>query len=596
AARHRSLEAAIDWSYRLLSAAEQRLFSRLSIFQGGWTLPAAEQVCAGDGVEAGAVVGLLGSLVDKSMVVAETAATGGTRYRLLETLREFGRERLAEGGEAEGVGDRHTDYFVRLAEDAGAGMDTPDEPAWVARLGPEEDNLFAAMQRSLARDAGAAALRIGGALTSYLADVARRRSEWSDLMARALDQHPEVSPAQQGRVLCQMAKDFVMSNKYDRARVTADEAVRLARASGDRAQIGRALAAQGFCLDGDAQRASYEAAVQLARETGDIESAKSMCWLANIESPEAARALLLEYRDMGLKRGSLGVQALVAHSLGLLATSLGDPAEAVRQWEAELRLVKGIGWQFNRILTLQNLASASWSLGAYPRAAALLDEGLDITLRSGWLLNLALAFRMQGTLAWRQGDYAEAEASFRESNASASRWNSPVTLAVTDVWRTRLARDTGDLAQARAQGEQALATLKEGGKAGTFQVALSQAGLASVAHRQDDLAGAVALYQDALRAMRHDRGLMELRDVLEGLGLALGAAGDTALSLRLLGLAAGKLAAFGIVRPVPEQGFYDQELKRLKAEADPDAFAQAWEAGQALTFEEAIAEALGEVQ
>jgi predicted ATPase len=107
--RHQTLRATLDWSYGLLSEPEQRLFERLSVFAGGWTLEAAEAVGSGDPVETDQVVNLLGRLVDKSLVVAEPTAEHGPRYRLLETLRQYAAERLAERDEQQVVQQRHAD-------------------------------------------------------------------------------------------------------------------------------------------------------------------------------------------------------------------------------------------------------------------------------------------------------------------------------------------------------------------------------------------------------------------------------------------------------------------------------------------------------
>ena len=108
----------MDWSYDLLSEPERRLFNRLSVFAGGWTLEAAEAVCSGDGIEPDDVLDLLLQLVRKSLVVAEESRDGAERYRLLETLRQYAHERLTEAGEVETVHGRHANCYLALAEEA----------------------------------------------------------------------------------------------------------------------------------------------------------------------------------------------------------------------------------------------------------------------------------------------------------------------------------------------------------------------------------------------------------------------------------------------------------------------------------------------
>ena len=117
-ARQRTLEATVDWSYELLSDAERRLLARLTVFSGGWTLEAAEHVCSDDGIDQSEVLDLLSHLVDKSLVVVEESASGERRYRLLETIRQYGRDRLFRSGEAVAVGARHFECFLALARRA----------------------------------------------------------------------------------------------------------------------------------------------------------------------------------------------------------------------------------------------------------------------------------------------------------------------------------------------------------------------------------------------------------------------------------------------------------------------------------------------
>jgi predicted ATPase len=175
AARHQTLRATIDWSWELLEGPDRRLWRRLSVFSGGFTLPAAEAVCGGDGLDpAGVLEGLVG-LVDRSVVVA----VGGSpaRFGLLESLRAYGAERLAEAGEAEAVADRHTAFFLDLAEQGGHGYDQ----RWLRRVAGEDDNLRAVLDRAMAAPDPDTALRLAGALGRYWAaehhDEGRRRLE-----------------------------------------------------------------------------------------------------------------------------------------------------------------------------------------------------------------------------------------------------------------------------------------------------------------------------------------------------------------------------------------------------------------------------------
>jgi predicted ATPase/DNA-binding SARP family transcriptional activator len=160
--RQQTLRATIDWSWELLDDTDRRLLRRLSVFSGGWTVAAAEAVCGGDGLEPGEVLNGLFRLVDRSLVVA--AGGDPARFRLLETLRAYGAERLAEAGETQAVAARHTAWSLELAEEA-AGHRTARP--WLRRVAADYDNLRAALDRAVAAPDPDTALRLAGALGWY---------------------------------------------------------------------------------------------------------------------------------------------------------------------------------------------------------------------------------------------------------------------------------------------------------------------------------------------------------------------------------------------------------------------------------------------
>lgn len=147
--RHRTLRATIDWSHDLLSEAEKLLFRRLSVFTGGFTLVAAEEVCAGGVIEESEVLELLSCLVDKSLVMVVMASHGGpaheARYRMLQTIRQYSSEELQGSGEMKDIRRRHADFFLDLAEEAEPAMVGPEQAAWLERLEREHDNTRVAL-------------------------------------------------------------------------------------------------------------------------------------------------------------------------------------------------------------------------------------------------------------------------------------------------------------------------------------------------------------------------------------------------------------------------------------------------------------------
>jgi predicted ATPase/DNA-binding XRE family transcriptional regulator len=257
-ARQQTLRATVDWSYGLLDPDERRLFDRLSVFAGGFTLEWAESVCAGDGLVEDEVLDVLLRLVDKSLVAAEEGEGGELRYRLLETLRAYGQERLAAGGGTAALQARHARYYLALAERAERGMRGPGMTRWLDRLDPEYANLTAALDWSLpiARspsdiDPGDATigLRLSGALWLFWF---LRGHRWAGMqwMERALARAPEATPAR-AKALRNARHLSNEVGDYGRTLALLEEGLTLSRLVDERADLADTLCEAGACTRGE---------------------------------------------------------------------------------------------------------------------------------------------------------------------------------------------------------------------------------------------------------------------------------------------------------------------------------------------------------
>jgi predicted ATPase/DNA-binding NarL/FixJ family response regulator/transcriptional regulator with XRE-family HTH domain len=217
-ARQQTLRATLEWSHELLDEPERRVFERLSIFAGGWTLEAAEAVCAGEGVEPEAVLDLLSHLVHHSLVLAELV-DGVPRYRLLETLRQLARERLDQRVDAAATRDQHAEFFTTLAEQAASAMLGPDESIWLDRLEREHDNLRAALRRLIDERAVADAQRLAGALGRFWffhGHLAEGRAWLAGVLAM-----PGAAQPTRGRAACQFGSSVLAMAQGDRLEAEA---------------------------------------------------------------------------------------------------------------------------------------------------------------------------------------------------------------------------------------------------------------------------------------------------------------------------------------------------------------------------------------
>jgi non-specific serine/threonine protein kinase len=266
-ARQRTLEATVDWSYELLTDVERRLLARLSVFSGGWTLEAAEQVCGGRGIEERDILDLLARLVDKSLVIVDEAGSE-PRYRLLETIRQYARDRLVQSGEIASLGHAHLDYFLALARDAEPELIGRNQAAWLGRLGVEHDNLRTSLDWSLAEPARRAD---GLALAVCLWWFWTKRDYYSEgrqRLERALAAQDDVPAAVEARALIGLVHLASFAGDFEACRAIADRALVAARTAADGWAEAYALDFAAILeVEGGGDRAR---ARQLAQEAHDV--------------------------------------------------------------------------------------------------------------------------------------------------------------------------------------------------------------------------------------------------------------------------------------------------------------------------------------
>lgn len=267
--RQQTLETSVAWSYDLLDEAERLLLCRLSVFAGGFSFDAAERVGAGALIEPRAVMDLLAHLIDKSLVQADAVHTG-ERYRLLETIRMFARDRLVESGEANTTRARHCDYFVALSETAEPALALADGPLWLARLEAEHDNLRAALEWADANGQVEWQLRMLGALTLFF-ELRAHLGEGGRWFARALGADGAPSSIR-ARALWGAAHVAGYGGDFVTASTRAAQALAMAEELGDDRVRARALNHIGFVQmwsEPGLALEEFKVSVQLGRQTGD---------------------------------------------------------------------------------------------------------------------------------------------------------------------------------------------------------------------------------------------------------------------------------------------------------------------------------------
>ena len=268
--RQRTLEATVAWSYDLLSERQRALFDQLSVFAGGWTLDAAETVCASAGLEARHVADDLAALVDKSLVVRDPAG-GRSRYRLLETLRQYGRDRLREANKAAAVRDAHLSWAVGLAENAEQHLDGFEQAAWLDVLECELDNLRAALEWAITSRNAEAGLRLASITTGSLWTWRSHVPEGQRWLQRLLTTPAEVAATMRAKGLLAAGRVDFQAGQWPRGVNLCAQSRDLYREVGDGAGEARALIWLAFnrwgIADNDEIGDILTAAIDVARRT-----------------------------------------------------------------------------------------------------------------------------------------------------------------------------------------------------------------------------------------------------------------------------------------------------------------------------------------
>lgn len=343
--RQRTLHATMDWSHELLSEQERILFRRLSVFAGGFTLEAAESVCAGEDLERNEVLDLLSHLVDKSLVIM-WEERAGTRYRLLETVRQYGRERLKESEEA--VGHRHASYFVGLAEEAEVELSGSDQARQLTLLQTEHDNFRAALSWSLGERGNVEfGVRLAAALWSFwfARGYVSEGRRWLEI---AVSQAGSAAPTARANALNGAGWLATFQEEYGAAKLLTEEGLTLYRELGDKEGIASSIAYLGF--------------VAVLGQRTDVPIALLL--------EEAARL------RPGLKDRRTVGNLLVLE--GLVALGRGDLEQAVALNEEGLALFREARDPLGVVACLTNIGLVTLAQGNHERSATLLREGLRL--------------------------------------------------------------------------------------------------------------------------------------------------------------------------------------------------------------------------
>jgi predicted ATPase/DNA-binding winged helix-turn-helix (wHTH) protein len=381
--RHRTLRSMLDWSYDLLTELEQAMLRRVGVFVGGWTLASAEHVCAGEGINASDVLEQITSLVDKSLVVTDELA-GATRYRMLETVRQYALDRLRNSGEESQWRGSHLAHFVTLAEEFHEEKDGPKQQLWLTRIASEHGNLRAALTWS-AEWRPVEGLRLANALSAFW-HIRGHLTEGRNWLTRLLDAARIDGPGRElARGMYAAAIFAVPQGDLAAGKRLLQESLALYRETDDPKGAARALGALAWLA---IQQSEFPEAEVLARDSVDYARATgdrmllfcSLAWLAialreqgrSAEARELYEQSLAQARELGAP-WEIGI---ILKEIGRAECDEGHHDLARKHFTEGITILHGVGNLPGVIDSLEGLASVAAATGA-PRRAARLWSATD---------------------------------------------------------------------------------------------------------------------------------------------------------------------------------------------------------------------------
>jgi predicted ATPase/DNA-binding XRE family transcriptional regulator len=426
--RHQTMRAAILWSYDLLSPPEQLLFQRLSAFNGGTTLEACEAICDAEcdlGIE---VLRGLESLIASSVLSQEEQTDGQLRFRMLETIRDFGRECLQASGEGESIAQLHAAYYLELAERGSRSLKGMKRIPTLQLLRSERDNLRQAFEWGVAVNDASFALRLTAALDWWhRTDSPTEGLRWGD-SALALDSDCTKETSERAASLASVGAMLRLQGDHARARAWLEESVALWRKLGDQVGLAHALALLGWSLTAHTDEAFplLDESVALLRLSGshwDLAFALLTEGMVCITCGDVVRAqaVLNESIEHGRIHGDSWLAGQALFYLGRLAARSGSIEVAARHYQASLSIFEELGDKYYTTFVLLDLAIASLMKGDFQRTALLCAKGVAISRREGLLTGLSMHLTGLAAVIFHLGDAKQSARLFSAGDALRER-------------------------------------------------------------------------------------------------------------------------------------------------------------------------------
>ncbi len=415
--RQQTLRALIDWSYDLLSENEKILWSRLSVFSGGWTLEAAEKVCSDETISKNDILELLSQLAEKSVIIYDETKD---RYRILESLKQYGIEKLPAGNE---IFIKHLNYFLELSEKAKPELLGENTKFWMRVIEADHSNFISAIEWSVRNENSEKGIITVAALGRFW-NITGQYSTGIRLIEIILESAGSLNKSSKVNVLNWIGSFKSSQGDYEQAKKYYEEILIIRKETGDKSGIAGSIHNLGNVAlsQGDYEKAKkyYEESMAIYKEIGDKKGiATPILSLGNISLNQGdyEKAKMYYEESLAIKKeiGNKDGIARSINNLGNLAYYQGDYEQAKKYYKESLHICNEIGNKNGIAASISNLGSVASNQGEYEQAKKYYEESLDIRREIGNKNGIAESIKNVGNVAYDQGDYKQAKKLFEES-------------------------------------------------------------------------------------------------------------------------------------------------------------------------------------
>ncbi|HKP52802.1 MAG TPA: tetratricopeptide repeat protein [Chloroflexia bacterium] len=551
--RQQTLQAAIDWSYDLLSEIERQLLRSVSVFAGSFSLDAVEGICI-DGA-AYEAMDLLPELVDRSLVLVE-GRTGETRFRLLDTIRQYALRKLrADTEEGAVLRTRHLLWYTLLGEKAQPHLQGPEQAAWLESLQVEYDNIRAALEWGLNAEGdleNVSRLAVALGWFWYVRGYATEGRRWLEVAIKSGTLPPDLL------ALALYRAGLLARSQGDYGQATSlfTRCLEIFRATGDQKYISATLLSMGV----------------VATNMGDYEQ---------------ATILLKESLALKQEIGDRSGGAIALNNLANIATDQGDFVQARRYFEECVAIQGEEGNRFMLAVSLNNLGNIARCLGEYDKARELVNESLSIKRELGDKIETASSLHKLAEIEWCERNYEEARRLCKEGLATLQDTGDKEATALILNTLGEIARCQGDYAEARAHYEEALATAKE-----RWVINDALCNLGRAAAQEGDYIQAEATLKKCLDAYLRVGAKKGIAECLAAAGKMGAAQGFLELAARLFGTADALLTATGYHMHPDDEKALKQSHIAVRSRIGKAAWVAVRDEGRSMSLDVAVASAI----